>query len=166
MQERGSRSRIYSSSILILEIVSALKNIFQRRKITRGISVDTFRKITFSIPLPIRFLRGEKKASGAIRLEGKYFRLWNLWCHESSLKRSPYLSLLPLQPPPPESVSRLRRQIFFRVYFAAKHCYRFAASILFITSFIHYVTMDSEGSEWYFIKQREREIDHHRVGET
>lgn len=117
MQERGSRSRIYSSSILILEIVSALKNIFQRRKITRGISVDTFRKITFSIPLPIRFLLRGKKASGAIRLEGKYFRLWNLWCHESSLKRSPYLSLLP--PATPSSRVRITittSNIFPRVF--------------------------------------------------
>lgn len=96
-------------------------------------------------------IRPWKKASGAIRLEGKYFRLWNLWCHESSLKR-----------PRGFRASRLRRQIFSRVYSREALLQRFATSILFITCLIHYVTMDSEGSGWYFIRQRKREIDHRR----
>jgi len=99
-------------------------------------------------------IRPWKKASRAIRLEGKYFCLWNLWCHESSLKRLPGFR-----------PSRLRRQIFSRVYSREALLQRFAASILFITSLIHCVTMDSEGSGWYFIRQRKREIDHRCAGD-
>lgn len=96
MQERGSGSRIYSSSILILEIVSALKNIFQRREITRGISVDTFRKITFSIPLPIHFLLRGKKSQRRDSFGGQIFSLMKFMMPRKFIKTLP-LSL----PPPP-----------------------------------------------------------------
>lgn len=77
------RARVWRSSILILAIVLALKNIFRpARDHARGISVDTFREITF---------RRTRKASGARDFvwRGQIFSLMKFMMPRKFIKTKP-----------------------------------------------------------------------------